>query len=325
MPSLRHKKIFVAGHNGLVGAALVRRLAREDAVILTVPRAQLDLRRQDDVRHWFAANRPDGVVLAAARVGGIGANMNAPAAFIADNLQIQNNVILAAHEYGVEKLLFLGSSCIYPRNAPQPIAESALLTGPLEPTNDAYAVAKIAGLTLCRALRQQYGRDFITVMPCNLYGPGDRYDAEGSHVIPALILKCHAARQSGQSAITLWGTGTPLREFMYSDDLADALVHALRHYSAPEPLNIGSGQEISIAALAEKVATAVGYQGAINFDPAQPDGVPRKLLDAGRLHALGWRGPLTPLATGLARSYDDYCRRYAAEGQRNDRAGSFAR
>lgn len=302
MLSLRNKRVFVAGHNGLVGAAMVRRLGAEDCHVLTAPRAQLDLRVQADVADWFARERPDIVVLAAARVGGIGANAAYPADFIHDNLMIEANVMHAAHAAGVEKLLFLGSSCIYPRDCPQPIREEYLMTGVLEPTNEAYALAKIAGIGLCRSYRRQYGHDFIAAMPCNLYGPGDRYDEAGSHVIPALILKMHQAA----GPVTLWGTGSPLREFMYVEDLADALVFLLRHYSAEAPINVGSGQEVSIAHLAGLVAAVTGYEGAIRFDETRPDGTPRKLLDCARLKALGWARDMMPLRDGLRLAYADY-------------------
>lgn len=303
--SLQNKRIFVAGHGGLVGGAVVRRLRREDCNILTVPRAQLDLRRQAAVEDWFAREKPDMVVLAAARVGGIGANVASPADFIYDNMMIEANVIHAAHRAGVEKLLFLGSSCIYPRAAAQPITEEALLSGPLEPTNEAYAVAKIAGIKLCQSYRRQHGCDFIAAMPCNLYGPGDRYDAQGSHVIPALMLKMHGARK----AVTLWGTGAPLREFMYVDDLADALVFLLQNYSGEEIVNIGSGQEVSIRQLSALVAEVVRFEGDIVFDSSHPDGTPRKVMDCTRLRALGWAPELTGLRDGLRLAYADFMER----------------
>lgn len=306
---LQNKKIFVAGHNGLVGAALCRRLAATGCEILTADRQTLDLQQQGAVENWFAAHRPAMVILAAARVGGIAANKAAPADFIADNLAIQNNVITTAHRHDVEKLLFLGSSCIYPKDAPQPLAEKYLLTGPLEPTNDAYAVAKIAGVMLCRSYHRQYGRNYIAAMPCNLYGPGDRYDAQRAHVIPALIAKLDKAARQNRRHITLWGTGTPLREFLYVDDLADALIFMMENYHEETPLNIGSGQEISIAALAQKIAAIVGYKGEISFDPTHPDGVQRKLLDSSRLKNLGWRGPQTNLDHGLMQAYQDFRQR----------------
>ena len=302
MPLLRNKRIFVAGHGGLVGGAVVRRLRREECAILTVPRAQLDLRRQTDVEAWFAREKPDMVVLAAARAGGIGANAARPAEFIYDNMMIEANVIDAAHRAGVEKLLFLGSSCIYPRAAAQPMGEEALLSGPLEPTNEPYAVAKIAGIKLCQSYRRQYGCDFIAAMPCNLYGPGDRYDAEGSHVIPAMMMKMHAA----QGPVKLWGTGAPLREFMYVDDLADALVFLLKNYSGADIVNVGSGQEVSIRQLAGMIAEVVRYEGEMVFDDSRPDGTPRKVMDGARLRAMGWARELTGLRDGLRLAYADF-------------------
>ena len=299
---LTGKRVFVAGHRGMVGAAVLRRLTHEPCEIITCPRVQLDLTDLRAVQAWFQDIRPDIVVLAAAKVGGIGANITAPVPFLTENLSIQTNVMAAAHSSGVAKLVFLGSSCIYPRQAPQPIPEEALLTGPLEPTNAPYAIAKIAGITLCQAYRAQYGADFIAVQPCNLYGPGDNYHPQTSHVLPALIAKMHHARQTGAPQITLWGSGKPLREFLHVDDLADALVFALRHYSDSVPLNIGSGSEISIAALAQQIAQLVGYRGKIEWDRAQPDGTPRKVLKCTRLHDLGWNAA-RPLAQGLAQTY----------------------
>lgn len=296
--SLTGRRVWVAGHRGMVGAAVVRRLAAEACEVLTVGREALDLRNQAAVSAWVRAERPDTIVLAAARVGGIQANATRPAEFLRDNLAIETNVIHAAHELGVAKLLFLGSSCIYPRLAPQPIAEDALLTGPLEPTNEWYAVAKIAGIKLCQAYRRQYGDDFISAQPTNLYGPGDNFDLETSHVLPALLRKFHEARASGAPSVTLWGTGTPLREFLHVDDLADALVHLLTHYSSEVPVNIGSGEEISIAELAGLIAEVVGYEAAIEYEPTKPDGTPRKSLDCRRLRVLGWDGA-RPLRQGL--------------------------
>ena len=303
--SLRNKRIWVAGHNGLVGGAVARRLRREDCEILSVDKSVLDLRRQAEVEAWVDQNRPDAIVLAAARVGGIKANSDFPADFIYDNLAIETNVIHAAHKAGVKKLLFLGSSCIYPKDAAQPIREEALLSASLEPTNEWYAVAKIAGIKLCQAYRRQHDCDFISAMPCNLYGPGDTYDAQRSHVIPALIMKMHAAKDQGAQSTELWGTGTPLREFLYVDDLADALVFLLENYSAEEPVNVGSGADISIAALAAEIAAATDYVGGISFNPAYPDGVMRKLLDSSRLRAMGWN-PRTILRDGLAAACADY-------------------
>ena len=305
---LQNKKIWVAGHNGMVGSALLRRLAAANCEILTVSRQDLDLRQQSAVDDWLAENKPDAVILAAAHVGGIKANNEYPADFLYNNLAIETNVIHGAYKAGVRKLLFLGSSCIYPRDAVQPITEEALLTAPLEPTNEWYAIAKIAGIKLCQAYRRQYGCDFIAAMPCNLYGPGDMYDVQRSHVIPALIMKLHEAKQAAQSSVTLWGTGTPLREFLYVDDLADALVSLLRQYSEEVHINVGSGNEISIKNLATEIASVVGYEGNIAFDPSKPDGTPRKLMDNSRLQATGWRAE-TALRAGLKEAYQDYLSR----------------
>lgn len=307
--SLRNKKVWVAGHRGMVGGALVRRLERENCEILT---NSLDLRRQDAVERWMAEHQPDAVVLAAARVGGIGANAAYPADFLYDNLMIEANIIHAAFQAGVEKLLFLGSSCIYPREAPQPISENTLLSGPLEPTNEWYAIAKIAGIKLCQAYRRQHGCRFIAAMPCNLYGPGDTYDEEKSHVIPALLLKMHRAGLMHQDHVKIWGTGKPLREFLYVDDLAEALVVLLEQYDQEQPVNVGSGQEISIAALAAMIADTVGYKGKLVSDPARPDGTPRKILDSSVMAGLGWQ-PLTSLEDGLAIAYHDYLQRAGAD------------
>lgn len=286
----------------MVGSALVRRLRGEECDILT---CRADLREQEAVRRWIGRERPDAVIVAAARVGGIAANSARPADFLYDNLAIATHVIHESYRAGVGKLLFLGSSCIYPREAAQPIAEEALLSGPLEPTNEWYAVAKIAGLKMCQAYRRQYGCDFIAAMPCNLYGPGDTYDARQSHVIPALLMKMHEAREAGLARVTLWGTGAPLREFMHVDDLADALLFLLTRYSGEAPVNAGSGEEVSIADLAARIARVTGYRGAFVFDPAQPDGTPRKLMDSGRLRAMGW-APSRTLDDGLADAYDWY-------------------
>ena len=296
---LAGKRVWVAGHRGMVGSALVRRLAREDCEVLTVDRAGLDLTRQAAVEEWVAAARPDIVVLAAARVGGIAANSARPLDFLLDNLLIETNVLSAADKAGVDRLLFLGSSCIYPKLAPQPIREEALLTGPLEPTNEWYAVAKIAGIKLAQAYRAQNGRDYISAMPTNLYGPGDNYDLESSHVIPALLRKAVEARDGGAATLTVWGSGTPRREFMHVDDLADALVFLLRGYSDASHINIGCGQDVTIAELAQTVADVVGFEGGLAFDTARPDGTPRKLMDSGRLTALGWT-PRIGLREGLA-------------------------
>jgi len=302
------RRVWVAGHGGMVGAALVRRLAREDCEILTVDRAQVDLRRQSEVEDWLAEARPEAVVVAAATVGGILANASRPAEFIYDNLAIETNVIHGAWRSGVEKLLFLGSSCIYPRDAAQPMTEEALLTGPLEPTNQWYAVAKIAGLKLCQAYRREHGCDFITAMPTNLYGPSDNFDLASSHVVAALMRKAHEARIAGDGALTVWGTGRPRRELLYVEDLADALVFLLRNYSGEPHVNVGTGKDIAISDLAALIAEVVGFDGALTFDPSKPDGTPRKLLDVSRLTALGW-SPSTSLRDGLTATYRWYCER----------------
>ncbi|HBR68246.1 MAG TPA: GDP-fucose synthetase [Rhodospirillaceae bacterium] len=299
--SLSGKKIWIAGALGMVGAALTRRLEGENLL----DDRKIDLRDQHATREWVQKNHPDVVIVAAAKVGGIKANSDYPAEFLYDNLMIEANVIHAAHEAGVEKLLFLGSSCIYPRMAAQPIEEDALLSGPLEPTNEAYAVAKIAGLKLCAAYRKQYGCDFISAMPCNLYGPGDKFDAQNSHVIPALIIKAHAAKTSGAKTLEVWGSGKPLREFLYADDLADALVFLLENYSGAMPVNVGSGEEVSIAALAAMVAETVGFKGDLVFDASKPDGTPRKVMDSGRIRGAGW-APSVDLQDGLRRAYEWY-------------------
>jgi GDP-L-fucose synthase len=292
--------VYVAGHNGLVGAALVRRLQAGGArALLLRTRAELDLRRQEQVERFFEQHRPQYVYLAAAKVGGIEANRSAPAQFMRDNLQIQANVIDAAQRFGTRKLLFLGSSCIYPRNAPQPMSEDCLLTGALEPTNQWYAVAKIAGLKQCQAYRQEFGFDAISVMPTNLYGPGDNFSLTSSHVLAALIRKCVEAELAGAASVEVWGTGRPRREFLHVDDLADACVYLMEHYSDEAPVNIGWGTDISIAELARMVADVAGFKGELRFNPERPDGTPRKLLDVSRLTALGWR-PRINLASGLA-------------------------
>jgi GDP-L-fucose synthase len=299
---LAGRRVFVAGHRGMVGSAIVRRLAREASEVLTSGRDAVDLRRQKEVEDWLADARPDAVFLAAATVGGILANDSRPADFIYDNLAIETNVIHAAWRVGVKKLLFLGSSCIYPRLAPQPMAEDALLTGPLEPTNQWYAIAKIAGLMMCQAYRRQHGADFISAMPTNLYGPGDTFDLRASHVVPALLMKAHRAKTAGAPAIEVWGSGTPRREFLYVDDLADALVHLMTRYSQESTINVGVGEDVTIRELAALVTEIVGYKGRLAFDASKPDGAPRKLLDVRRIHALGWRAR-TPLREGLSRTY----------------------
>jgi len=303
--TLSGKRVWVAGHRGMVGQALLRRLAREDITLLTASRAELDLRRQAAVEGWMAEQKPDLVFVAAATVGGIQANNSRPAEFLYDNLVIETNIIQAAKDSGVQKLLFLGSSCIYPKLAEQPMTEEALLTGPLEPTNEWYAVAKIAGIKLCQAYRRQYGCDFISAMPTNLYGPGDNYNLTQGHVVAAMIAKIHAAVTEGRDEVVIWGSGTPLRELLYADDLADALVFLMQHYSDEPHINVGSGEELSILQLAEAVAEAAGYRGRFTLDASKPDGTPRKVMDSRRLAALGWTAP-TRAREGLAQAYRWY-------------------
>ena len=295
--------IFVAGHRGLAGSAIVRELhAQGYANVITHTRAEVDLADRAAVRGFFDAARPAVVVMAAAKVGGIKANNDFPVEFLLENLKVQNNVIEGAADFGVAKLLFLGSSCIYPKFAPQPIREDSLLTGALEQTNEAYALAKIAGIKLCQAYARQYGRNFISAMPTNLYGPGDNFDLQGGHVIPALMRKAHEAKLSRAPAYELWGSGKPKREFLHVDDLADALIHILKYYSGPVPLNIGTGEEVSIAELARTIADVVGFTGTLNFDTSKPDGSPRKLLNDARMKKLGWRASIS-LKDGLAETY----------------------
>jgi GDP-L-fucose synthase len=313
---LTGRRVWVAGHAGMVGSAVVRRLMREDCRILTVDRGEVDLRRQSQVEDWVDANRPDVVVLAAGRVGGILANTSRPADFIYDNLAIATNVIHAAGRAGVARLLYLGSSCIYPKLAAQPLHESALLTGPLEPTNEWYAIAKIAGIKLCQAYRLQYGRDFISAMPTNLYGPGDNFDPLNSHVAPGLMARIHQAKLDGDASVRIWGSGAPTRDFLHVDDLADAVVFLLRRYSGDLPVNVGTGQEVTILELAELLAELVGWRGRFDFDPTRPDGTPRKVLDTGALTALGWTAG-TSLRDGLAATY----RWYLQVGAGNVRGG----
>jgi GDP-L-fucose synthase len=302
---LKGKTVFVAGHRGMVGGALVRRLAQEDVQLFTAPHRELDLRNQAAVFDWFACKTPQVVFMAAAKVGGIVANNTLRAEFLYDNLAIATNVMEAARASRVEKLMFLGSSCIYPKLAPQPLREEAILTGPLEPTNEPYAIAKIAGIKMVEAYRSQYGCDFINVMPTNLYGPGDNYHPEYSHVVAALIRRFHEAKLSGSPNVAVWGTGTPRREFLYVDDMADACVHLMKNYSALEMVNIGVGEDITIADFARLVAAAVGYKGAISYDSARPDGTPQKLLDVSRLTQLGWRAR-TSLEDGIRLAYRSY-------------------
>lgn len=303
--SLIGKRVWVAGHRGMVGGAVMRRLASEGCEIITAGRDVLDLVDQAQVRAWMAQTRPDAIVLAAAKVGGIKANSDFPVDFLYQNLLIEANILQSAHENDVERVLFLGSSCIYPKLAPQPIAEDSLLTGPLEPTNEWYAIAKIAGIKLTQAYRQQYGRDWISAMPTNLYGPGDNYDLTSSHVLPALLRKFHEAKISGAPSVTLWGSGRPLREFMHCDDLADALVFLLKTYSGHDHVNVGSGVEVTIRQLAETIAEVVGYKAELAFDATKPDGTPRKLMDSSRLHAMGWNRARS-LQDGVADAYQHF-------------------
>ncbi len=305
------KRIFVAGHRGLVGNAVMRRLAKEGAEIVAASRAELDLRNQAAAHEFLKHTAPDCVIVAAATVGGILANSSYPVDFLNDNLLIESNLVSGAHECGIDRLLFLGSSCIYPREAPQPMREDALLTGPLEPTNQWYAIAKIAGIMLCRAYRAQYGRSYIAAMPTNLYGPGDNFDLGTSHVIPALMRKIDTAARENRPTVAIWGTGTPLREFMHVDDLADALVFLLKTYDGPDHINVGSGQEVTIAELAAMLAEIVGYRGKLVFDTSKPDGPPRKALDCSRLSSLGWQANYT-LPLGLRQTYDWYRAEFGA-------------
>ncbi len=302
---LRGKRVFVTGHNGLAGSAIVRRLASEGCEVLTVDRRTLDLRQQEPTERWLAQHRPDAVINAAGQVGGIYANDTFPADFIFDNLAIGLNVIDGAYKSGVKKLLALGSSCIYPREASQPMKEEALLTGPLEPTNEWYAVAKIAAIKLCEAYRKQHGADFISVMPTNLYGPGDNYHPDHSHVPAALIRRFHEGKLKGASSVTVWGTGRPRREYLCSDDLADACIFVMKHHSDKSFLNVGTGKDITVAEFAELVREVVGYKGEIVYDVTRPDGPRQKLLDTSRLTALGWT-PKIPLREGLAAAYRDF-------------------
>ena len=299
---LAGKRVYVAGHNGMVGSAIVRRLKAMPCEVITAARDEVDLERQDQAEAFLAARRPEVVIVAAAKVGGIHANDAYPAEFISENIAIARNAIHASYLAEVSKLLFLGSSCIYPKLAPQPMREEELLTGPLEPSNEWYAIAKIAGIKLCQAYRRQYGADFISVMPTNLYGLGDNYHPENSHVVAALIRRFHEAKHHRAPSVTVWGTGTPLREFLFVDDLADACAFVLEHYSDEAHINVGSGEEVSIAEFARLVAEIVDYRGKLVFDSSRPDGMPRKLLDSSRLTTMGWRAR-TPLRSGLERTY----------------------
>lgn len=300
---LAGKRVWVAGHRGMVGAALVRRLARENCEVLIAGRDKADLMRQAETERWLSESRPDVVIVAAAKVGGILANDTYPADFLYQNLMIEANIVEASRQAGVGKLLFLGSSCIYPKFAPQPIQEDSLLTGSLEPTNEWYAIAKIAGIKLAQAYRKQYGADYISAMPTNLYGPEDNFDLQSSHVMPALMRKAHEAKLRGDATLTIWGTGTPRREFLHVDDCADGLVHVLKHYSGYEHVNIGSGEDVTILELAETVCEVVGFKGEIVKDTSKPDGTPRKLMSADRLRAMGW-APKIGLKDGIAQTYE---------------------
>jgi len=311
---LRGKRVWVAGHRGMVGSAIVRRLAREDCTVITVDRERVDLRRQTAVEDWLAEASPELVFVAAAKVGGILANDSYPADFIYDNVAIATNVIEAARTTGVEKLLFFSSSCVYPKLAPQPIPEDALLSGALEPTNQWYAVAKIAGMKLCQAYRRQYGSDFVSVMPTNLYGPGDNFDLRTSHVLPALIAKMHAAKVASQPCVEIWGTGNARREFMHVDDAADAAVHVMKTYTGELPVNIGVGSDLAIAELARLIAEIVGFSGELRYDTTKPDGTPRKLLDVSKLHRIGWR-PRMGLAQGIRDTYAWYVENLSARDE----------
>ena len=310
--SLKGKKVWVAGHRGMVGSAVCRRLQNENCEIITVTSTELDLTRQADVENWVSKNKPDVVILAAARVGGILANDTRPAEFIHDNLAIETNVIHESWKAGVKKLLFLGSSCIYPKMAPQPMNEECLLTGPLEPTNQWYAIAKIAGIKMCQAYRRQYGCDFISAQPTNLYGIGDNFDLQSSHVIPALMAKAHMAKIAGEKTMTVWGSGKPQREFLLVDDLADALVFLLKNYSDEIQINVGSGHEHTIKETAELVSGVVGFSGNLEFDASKPDGTPRKLVDTTRINNMGWHAQ-TSFRDGLAQSYKWYLENMAGK------------
>jgi GDP-L-fucose synthase len=309
---MKPSRIFVAGHRGMVGAALMRRLARENAEIVTATRAEVDLRDAGAVRKFLESEKPDAIVLAAAKVGGILANDTYPAEFLRDNLVIEANVVHEAHRADINRLVFLGSSCIYPKFAPQPISEDALLTGPLEPTNEWYAIAKIAGIKLCQAYRRQYGRHYISVMPCNLYGPFDNFDLAKSHVLPALMRKFHEAKLAGRDEVVVWGTGTPLREFLHVDDLADGTIFLLNTYDGAEPVNCGAGSDLSIRELAEKIGRIVGFEGRLVFDTSKPDGTPRKLIDSSRINGLGWK-PRIGLDEGISSTYQWFLETHASE------------
>jgi len=305
---LRGKRVYVAGHRGMAGGAIVRRLASEGCEVVTATRGEVDLTRQRDTEEWLSEAKPDAVFVAAARVGGILANNERPAEFLYENLAIETNLIHAAYRVGMKKLLFLGSSCIFPRNAPQPMREEYLLTGPLEPTNAAYAIAKIAGIKMCEAYRAQYGCDFISAMPTNLYGYGDRYDLTQGHVAAAMIMKVHAAKASGAATLEIWGTGTPRREFLFSEDLADGCIFMMKNYSDAQFLNLGTGTDVTIRELAETVAGVAEWKGGFVYDTTKPDGTPRKIMDVSRLAGLGWKSR-TSLQEGIRKTYQDYAAR----------------
>ncbi len=308
------EKIFVAGHRGMVGSAITRLLNSQGRNVITVDRSILDLRRQTEVEFWLRANQPTAIIFAAAKVGGILANSSYPADFIYDNLTIQTNVIHGAHRAGVDRLVFLGSSCIYPKFAPQPIQESALLTGPLEPTNEWYAIAKISGIMTCQAYRLQHGRRYISVMPCNLYGPNDNFDLQTSHVLPALIRKFHEAKLAMAEEVVVWGTGKPLREFLHVDDLAKGVVYSLDNYDEYEHINCGAGEEFPIAEIAEKIAKVVGFEGRLVFDTSKPDGTPRKIMDSTKIRSLGW-SPEISLDEGLQEAYNWFLENVASKSR----------
>ena len=303
--SLAGKRIWVAGHNGMVGSAIARQLQKSNCEIVTVSRSELDLTRQSDVEAWLAETKLDAIVMAAAHVGGILANDAFPVEFLVHNLQIETNIFAASHAVGINRMLFLGSSCIYPRLAAQPMSEDALLTGPLEPINRWYAIAKIAGILMTQAYRQQHGRDYIACMPTNLYGPGDDFDLQESHVLAALMVKAHQAKEAGADSFEIWGTGEPTREFLYVDDLAEAIVFLLETYSSPDIINIGFGKDIKIKDLAATVAKVIGFEGGITHDQSKPDGMPRKLMDSAKINSLGWRAS-TDLEDGIAKTYSWY-------------------
>lgn len=311
---LTGKKVWVAGHKGMVGSAVVRRLASENCDVLIADRNAIDLRRQDSVEAWFKNNQPEVVVMAAAKVGGIHANNTRPADFIYDNLAIEMNVVEAARQNDVQKLLMLGSSCIYPRMAEQPMTEDCLLTGPLEPTNEWYAIAKIAGIKLCQAYRRQHGCDYISAMPTNLYGPGDNFDLNASHVVPALMRKIHEAKENSSPTVPIWGSGKPMREFLHVDDCADALVHLVKFYSGEEHVNVGTGTDVTIRELAETIAKIVGYEGDFEYDSSKPDGTPRKLMDVSRLKEQGWAAKIS-LEDGLRDTYEWFQQQLASAPQ----------